>query len=132
MEYFRAEGRVDTMENQVMNSDERFIDRVTKDSPECKRILDKIVENKKTTKSKKKEIAAIAIDILESGAAKIDEDSEVTYGEVLTAKALANTLNKEDLNVRDLQDIQRVTGETTEKDSGVVINLITGGQDLGD
>ena len=120
------------MENQVMNSDERFIDRVTKDSPECKRILDKIVENKKTTKSKKKEIAAIAIDILESGAAKIDEDSEVTYGEVLTAKALANTLNKEDLNVRDLQDIQRVTGETTEKDSGVVINLITGGQDLGD
>ena len=117
---------------EVMNSEERFIEKVTKGSPELEKILAKIVENKKVKRDRKKEIGAIAKEILESGAVKIDDESEITYGELLTGKAIANTLGNEELSLKDLQDIQKVIGETTEKESGVVINLITGGQDLGD
>lgn len=123
------------MENEfkLVNGNEGFIEMVTKGSPELEKILGKIVENRKIKKNRPKEIAAITKEILSSGVATIDDDSEITYGDLYTSMALANTFkDPENVTLKDLQDLQKVTGESSGSDSGVVINLITGGQDLGD
>lgn len=116
---------------EILTSDESFVEMISKNSPEMKKMIDNIVSQKDSTKESKKGIAEITKEILFSEAVRLD-DKEVTFGELMTVQAVANTMKKSDLGFKDLADMQKVIGENVEKDSGVVINLITNGQDLGD
>lgn len=117
---------------EVLDREETFIERISKDNPQYRKILDSIVESKKGSKSKKKEIAEIVKEVLSSDAVKIDEENSVTYGEMMVAAAISNTMSNSELGFRDLKDVQNVIGESAENDKAVVINVITNGQDLGD
>lgn len=117
---------------EVLDREETFIERISKDNPQYRKILDSIVESKKRSKSNKKEIAEIVKEVLSSDAVKIDEENSVTYGEMMVAAAISNTMSNSELGFRDLKDVQSVIGESAENDKAVVINVITNGQDLGD
>ena len=120
------------MQCEVLNRDENLIEKIAKDDPEYKRVLNSIVERKKKDKTTKKEIAEITKEILNSEAVRFDDDVGVTFGELMVAGAIANNISNKNLGFKELGDLQKVLGEQAEEEKGVVINVITNGQDLGD
>lgn len=111
-----------------------FIEKVAASDPEYLRVLNSIVERKKENKdeSRRKKIAEITKEILTSEAVVLDNGCSVTYQDLMIGRAIANNVGNSELGFRDLGDMQRVLGESAEQETGVIINVITNGQDLGD
>lgn len=97
-----------------------------------KKTLEGIIERKKgKEKEKTRELGRITKEILESEAVVFNDES-VTFQELIAARAVANSVKNSEIGMKELQDIQRVTGESMEQQAGVTIVINTGGQDLGD
>ena len=109
-----------------------FIETISKESPEYQRVIESIVKSKNGKRESKKDIAAITKEILNSDAVVFEDGSSVTFGEAMVAGIIANQFNNKQASFKDLGELQKVIGETTESEKGVVINVITNGQDLGD
>ncbi len=109
-----------------------FIETISKESPEYQRVIESIVKGKNGKRESKKDIAAITKEILNSDAVVFEDGSSVTFGEAMVAGVIANQFNNKQASFKDLGELQKVIGETTESEKGVVINVITNGQDLGD
>lgn len=84
-----------------------------------------VSEDKKTVKS----IAELVSQVLNSEVVELEDGSGLTLQEMYVPSIIVNAIDGG--TVKDLLDIQKLTGVEESKDNGVQIVINTNGQDLG-
>lgn len=85
----------------------------------------------KEGKQSSKGISNITKEMLQSDYVRFDDETSITFEEMLVSKTLADMMMKENKTAKDLGEIQKVVEGNT-SDIGVKIVFETNGQDLGD
>lgn len=122
-------------EAQLLTKKERFIQQL---SPEMQPIVEHRLRQKEAWKNDKKErarsLAEVTKGLVEETFIKFDDDgTDLTINELLVSRATANLLNNEKVTFRDLNDMQKVIDNDTQKNvGGLTIVVNTNGQDLGE
>ena len=79
-------------------------------------------------------LADIVKSLGENAYVTLDDGSDITINEKCAAVAYANMIRNPRTSFKDLNDLQKVIKDDTDdgKTSGIVVNFITNGQDLGE
>jgi hypothetical protein len=91
------------------------------------------VENKEA-RERVNSLAEIVKNLGENAYVTLDDGSDISINEKCAAVAYANMIRNPRTSFKDLNDLQKVIKDDTDdgKTSGIVVNFITNGQDLGE
>ena len=89
--------------------------------------------NKKETKEKAKEIAAMTKELMTTEYVHFDDGTSLTVAEMALAVATRNTLSNPKSTFKDVNDIQKVIdNDISQGSGGLVVVINNNGQDLGE
>ena len=125
--------------NDIKRKREEYLSKLTEEERAITLAL--WAEKAKKTRAENKEVkervnslAEIVKNLGENAYVTLDDGSDITINEKCAAVAYANMIRNPRTSFKDLNDLQKVVKDDTDdgKTSGIVVNFITNGQDLGE
>lgn len=127
------------MNRDISKSREEYLGKLTEEERAITLAL--WAEKSKQAKAENKEarervnsLAEIVKSLGENAYVTLDDGSDISINEKCAAVAYANMIRNPKTSFKDLNDLQKVVKDDTDdgKNTGIVVNFITNGQDLGE